>query len=121
MSKRRTIVCLAAALVSIPAFATTTGDLLQTCSISPTQNKITDARKLLYTGNCVGVVSGTLQTYALFEPDLSKEKTICLPKIWSDEKGVKLFVKWAESHPEAAKLSAANGVLLAHQRAFPCK
>ena len=62
---------------------------------------------------CLGFISGVLNS----SPDIAR---LCLPVSWSAAAGQRLFVAWAKRHPEDLGVSAAEGVVLAHQGSFAC-
>lgn len=59
--------------------------------------------------------------YAKSSPFIPFESLYCLPRGVSYEQMVKVFLKWAEEHPEKLHMRAADAVLAALVRAFPCK
>lgn len=64
-------------------------------------------------GYCRGFVAGVMVSRA----DLG----LCMPKDWDTGKASKLFLRWAERHPERGRNSAADEIMRAHAAAFDCR
>ncbi len=80
-----------------------------------------------YIGTCLGTVASVINTYELLKYELEYEgkkkfplTQICLPEGWSNDQGVRVFIKWANEHPEKLHIPAIAGILFSHLEAYPC-
>ena len=70
---------------------------------------------------CASYISGFVDLNAIHEGMLGAGM-FCFPKTGlSQEQQMRMFVKWAEEHPEDLHQSRRLGVLLTFTEAFPCK
>jgi hypothetical protein len=73
---------------------------------------------------CTEYVLGMLDMYAMMaDPRVGNAKPLaCLPDSGiSGDQGIKIFLKWANDHPEQLHNSARMSFLVALRWAFPCQ
>jgi hypothetical protein len=72
--------------------------------------------------HCAGYISGLLDMYALMSsPKFGGKAIYCIPAEGiSNDQAAKVFMKWANEHPEQLNESARMSFLIALHEAFPC-
>lgn len=74
--------------------------------------------------HCAGYVSGILDMHAIMaDPRLAGGKPqFCLPASGiSNDQAIKVFLMWANEHPEDLHKSARFSLMIALREAFPCQ
>jgi hypothetical protein len=72
---------------------------------------------------CIGYLSGLTDMHALMSDARlgGGRSQYCIPETGiSNEQAMKVFLKWADDHPEQLHKSARISVLIAFREAFPC-
>ena len=70
---------------------------------------------------CASYISGVADMNALFA-GLAGRGLFCFPKKGlSQEQQIRVFIKWAEVHPELLHETRRTGVVSAFVEAFPCQ
>lgn len=115
------VVLISLLIVSAPAEARNIGELRQEClkAIVATDErdfKLDDAMSI---GFCFGYMNGVSDTLVLLE--LTQRAKICLPERRTNVQLARVFVAWADKHPESHHKHPSIGVLEAMVEAFPCK
>jgi hypothetical protein len=71
---------------------------------------------------CVGYFAGVLDTLHLAEVVLPGSTKMCLPEEGlSRDQAVKIFLKWAQEHPESLHEPAVYQVSYSLLQSFPCR
>ena len=92
----------------------TTADLLEACTTSDPQHE----REVSF---CLGYVSAALHyDYAVAEAKYM-ERIACPPADTELVDAAKVFVTWAEAHPEHGGEIPVEGVMRAAEEAWPCE
>lgn len=71
-------------------------------------------------GVCLGYIDGVLDTLVLSKGFWSASDVICVPEGVTSDQAVRVFVKYADEHPEKLHLNAPDIILDSLEKAFPC-
>jgi hypothetical protein len=74
-------------------------------------------------GYCIGYIAATMDMHALMaDPHIAGgAQRFCLPGNGiSNKQAIKVFLEWADDHPEALQQGALLSVVIALNHAFPC-
>jgi len=98
---------------------TTTGELMNYCMAAD------NIQVNFGSGYCMGNISGALLMSTSHQVYMSNEygfkPTLCIPENWTIGQGIKVFLKWANNHPERLHEPDYAGVYASHLDAFRCK
>lgn len=117
---KRIVLCFIFLFVPFSANADgTVLDLIRTC-----RGNIEKPEEAVGVTYCAGFLSGINELHTVYSDDKLKFgiKFYCPPQIGlQNEQLVKIFIKWADEHPEDLHQRASLGFLSAMKNAFPCK
>ncbi len=92
----------------------TAADLLKLCDPAPGDRFARDAIHM-----CHGIVIGAYRMHEAVAPRLGR--AVCPPPDTTREDGVRVFVSWARSHPQALNEGAIDALFRAWSANYPCK
>lgn len=117
----RWLVVLAALFMVTPAHARdTTGDLLTSCktTVRVFESGTGFAENAYDIGHCTGFLTASRDFSQALSAD--RKGRICMPERVQTIQAIRVFVAWADAHPELHHQSSSLGVLSAFIAAFPC-
>lgn len=77
--------------------------------------------------SCVAFITGVMEAMVIYgqevvlAPEFRDRYAICPEGLISNQEGYKIFVAWAEKHPEASDQHQGNGVINAIRERWPCR
>jgi hypothetical protein len=100
-----------------PMNVRTTGDLLALCNTPDTDTHYPNA-----IGLCVGYMSGALDYHLADTYRNKRGRRVCLPATPPTRgEARRMFIAWAQEHPQSMDEWAVNGVMRFFIASFPCK
>ena len=116
----RLIVILAVSLFLLPAnlaAAGRTDQLLWKCN----GTLPSEVDRIMGKMQCAGYLDGVLDTHRVLTFRSPRSRVFCIPKRGiSIDQAIRVFVGWANNHPEELHNTARVSVLRALKEAFPC-
>ncbi len=116
---RAAILAVVIALVAAAASATErrTDELLWMCEGRVSDNEFVNAMEKVL---CIGYIDGIVDSNAMMQGFLGVQLFCPPPGGISLDQAMRIFLKWANDHPEQLHESARISVMLSLAQAFPC-
>lgn len=118
------LLLLVATTIALPASAATetTGDLMDSCKktvrVYESQGAEGFEQNAYYVGFCTGFLASSRDFIRGWSG--STNGSICMPQKMPTVQAIRVFVGWADKHPEKHHEPMTLGVISAMRDAFPC-